>query len=111
MTAKARQTKKRAPLTWPRRIAYALRRGRFTEDDNRLVGEWNTCAIGEARRSKRPKSVIAVLGRGRSEPDDDALIRLGMSFMYDVRGDTVPKARETYRGIQKRLDELARADS
>jgi len=36
--------------TWRERVVEARARGRFTQQDNRDAGKWETCAVGEQAR-------------------------------------------------------------
>lgn len=82
-------------LSWAVRLERAEKRGKFTQQEIDLAGDWTKCAVGE--RHNFPKE---------SAYADDFLYestqegRLGIEFMYAVQNGNIPKAKRIYAGIQ-----------
>ena len=74
------------------------------------AGSWYTCAVGEAREGPLREFIEirpVIFGGG---PADSALFNLGEEFARAIRAGTRPRARQIYRQIMARVDQLATRD-
>ena len=80
--------------TWAARIADARQRGRFSDEDRRMVCNWGTCAVGEARRRDTHPINVSLL--------NDEAFRLGNEFTDAVvwhRFDDAARLLEKTRAL------------
>ena len=81
--------------TWAARIREARQRGRFTNDDWGLSGDWNACAVGE--RARWPANDF----EGKPDRLGDALTVLGRRFAAAVFFDRIDEADRLLRSIHR----------
>ena len=83
-------------MKWLTRIRRALKRGHFTEEDESLAENWETCMVSERPRTRHVGN--AQIG----EPVSQRIKTLGMEFYDAVRNDEPEKALELRRQILKK---------
>ncbi len=92
---------------WRKRIDRAAERGDFTDHEVFMAGNWNACAVGEARHLVSTSIRREYFGPyDVDNPTDDTLDNLGSSFAEYVASNQFKKARNCIDRIEKRLDRI-----
>jgi hypothetical protein len=96
-------------VIWRKRLAAAITRGYFTNFQADLAGEWDTCAIGEAKKLN-----TSIVKRGyHNGPLDYELEKLGFKFMAMVaelspnyEGRTPHYKATRFKPVERILDKI-----
>ena len=94
-------------MTWRERIAAARTAGRFSMEETRLAGCWETCAVGEQYATHdflgwgSMDPILAELGDGNIGPEH-------MGFGYAVSANNFDAAENALDAIEDRVLQLKR---
>lgn len=84
--------------SWKKRIEEAKVRGSFTASDQRRVGNWKTCFVGELKGIDK-----------RSDPTypyDETLLNLGWNAMTPVENNNPAGAEQIHTEIHERAKQV-----
>ena len=76
---------------------------RYSED----AASWSTCAVGEAKQGPLGAFIMTSPDYFDS-PRDNQLFKLGVDFDLAIRAGSRPRARQIYRQIIARVNQLSK---
>ena len=89
-------------MKWIDRIKRAKKRGKFTEVDKDLMGDFNTCMVGETFNYKKQWDIRTYLrNKAMSKYKVNKIYELALDSVNAVCNDKIKEAQQIYDEIQK----------